>query len=58
MLLPTKPGIIRARPMQTALKYGAPMASTLKMWSSVEKPPAMARSGVHSPRVASRLAHS
>ena len=37
MFLPTMPGIMIARPMQTALTYGAPMASTLKMWSSVRE---------------------
>ena len=45
MFLPTNPGIMRARPMQTALKYGLPIASALKTPGSSENPPAMARSG-------------
>ena len=47
MFLPTMPGIIRARPMHTALVNGAPIARTLKTWSSEEKPPAMAMSGTN-----------
>ncbi len=55
---PTMPGIIRARPMQTALQYGAPKARALKTWSSAENPPAKAISGTHNPLLARRSHNS
>ena len=45
-------------PIQTALVNGAPRASTLKIWSSVLKPPAKAISGTRSPLSVSFLANS